>query len=80
MRKSLGSKRKELSAEHIDQITKLFGDFDEAVQDGKPISKIFKNEAFGYQTITVETNPGRRRQCCLGTAGKAKESLKPTAV
>lgn len=30
MRKSLGSKRKELSDEHIDQITQLFGDFEEA--------------------------------------------------
>jgi len=27
MRKSLGSKRKELSPEHIDDITKIFGDF-----------------------------------------------------
>jgi len=56
MRKSLGSKRKELSAEHIEEITKLFGDFEEAEKDGKPISKIFKNEDFGYRTITVEQN------------------------
>ncbi len=32
MRKSLGSKRKELSDEHIADITRLFGDFAEAEQ------------------------------------------------
>lgn len=54
MRKSLGSKRKELSDEHIAEITKLFGKFKEADKDGKPISRIFKNSDFGYRTITVE--------------------------
>jgi type I restriction enzyme M protein len=54
MRKSLGSKRKELSDAHIDEITRLFGQFLEAQQDGKPISRIFKNEDFAYRTITVE--------------------------
>ena len=43
-----------MSDDHIDRITRLFGDFIEAEQDGKPISRIFKNEAFGYRTITVE--------------------------
>ena len=58
MRKSLGSKRKELSAEHIDDITRLFGNFEELTRkvDGSPvpISRIFDNDAFGYHTITVE--------------------------
>ncbi|VVC85807.1 class I SAM-dependent DNA methyltransferase [Sideroxydans sp. CL21] len=54
MRKSLGSKRKELSDEHIAEITRLFGDCVEAEKDGKPISRIFNNEDFGYRTITVE--------------------------
>jgi type I restriction enzyme M protein len=54
MRKSLGSKRKELSDEHITEITRLFGSFKEATKDGAPISRIFKNEDFGYRTITVE--------------------------
>ena len=73
MRKSLGSKRKELSAEHIDQITKLFGTFEEAEKDGKPISKIFSNADFGYQTITVE-RPIRDEDgnVVLGQRGKAK--------
>jgi type I restriction enzyme M protein len=54
MRKSLGSKRKELSPEHIEDITRLFGQFKEVTRDGVPISRLFKNEAFGYRTITVE--------------------------
>lgn len=73
MRKSLGSKRKELSTEHIAEITKLFGAFEEAEQDGKPISKVFKNEDFGYRTITVE-RPLRDEagNVVLGQRGKAK--------
>jgi type I restriction enzyme M protein len=85
MRKSLGSKRKEMGDEHIAIVTRLFGDFAEAdlaimldasgkevarqvlAQDalappapdgGKlrrlPIARHFRNEAFGYTTITVE--------------------------
>ena len=58
MRKSLGSKRKELSAEHIDDITRLFGNFEELTRQVEgspaPISRIFSNDAFGYHTITVE--------------------------
>ncbi len=40
MRKSLGSKRKELSAEHIDEITRLFGEAQEVYVDenGKPVN------------------------------------------
>ncbi len=47
MRKSLGSKRKELSPEHIDEITRVFGNCKEVRRDGVPISRIFKNEDFG---------------------------------
>ena len=54
MRKSLGSKRKELSPAHIEEITRLFGAFQEATRDGVPLSRIFDNAAFGYHTITVE--------------------------
>ncbi len=53
MCKRLGSKRKELSPEHIAEITRLFGNFEAAEQDGKPISRIFRTEDFGYRTITV---------------------------
>jgi len=104
MRKSLGSKRKEMSDEHIATITRLFGDFAEAelatVFDaagkevsrqviaaaefapeppagGKvkiaPISRIFRNEDFGYTTIAVE-RPLRDEQGkrVLGQKGKLK--------
>jgi type I restriction enzyme M protein len=54
MRKSLGSKRKELGAEHIEEMTRLFGQFEECTKGNVPISRIFKNEDFGYRTITVE--------------------------
>jgi type I restriction enzyme M protein len=49
MRKSLGEKRKRISDEQIEEITRLYGDFAE----GERV-KIFPNEAFGYQRITVE--------------------------
>ena len=73
MRKSLGSKRKELSPDHIAEITRLFGNFEEAEQGGKPISRIFRNEGFGYRTITVE-RPLRddAGNLVLGQRGKAK--------
>jgi type I restriction enzyme M protein len=78
MRKSLGSKRKEISDEQIDYITRLFGDFAEAEQDGKPISRIFDNEDFGFSTITVE-RPLRDEsgQVVLGQKGKTKGRPQP---
>ncbi|WP_457948778.1 type I restriction-modification system subunit M [Pseudarthrobacter sp. alpha12b] len=50
MRKSLGSKRKELGAKDIERIVQLYGAFED---DGET-SKIFNNQDFGYSTITVE--------------------------
>jgi type I restriction enzyme M protein len=77
-RKSLGSKRKELSPDHIDDITRLFGNFEEATRDGVPISRIFRNEDFGYRTITVE-RPERdaKGKAVLGTKGKGKDKPVP---
>jgi type I restriction enzyme M protein len=49
MRKSLGEKRKAISPEQIEEITRLYGDFEE---DDRV--KIFRNGQFGYQRITVE--------------------------
>ncbi|MDX2194522.1 MAG: class I SAM-dependent DNA methyltransferase [Gemmatimonadales bacterium] len=73
MRKSLGSKRRELSDAHIADITRLFGAAEEVTRDGVPISRIFPNEAFGYRTITVE-RPQRDAagEVVLGTKGKLK--------
>ncbi|MGB4913624.1 MAG: class I SAM-dependent DNA methyltransferase, partial [Candidatus Dechloromonas phosphoritropha] len=107
MRKSLGSKRKELSEEHIADITRLFGDFAEAelatvvdaagkeigrkllltaaVQPtapagGKvkvvPISRVFKNEEFGYTTLTVE-RPLRDAAGNIIVGEKGKQKGKP---
>lgn len=109
MRKSLGSKRKEMSDEHIATITRLFGDFIEAElatvldAEGKevsrwvvpaggrapevpaggksklaPISRIFKNEDFGYTTITVE-RPLRDEQGQVLLGAKGKQKGKPQA-
>lgn len=81
MRKSLGSKRKELSPGHIDDITRLFGNFEEAARDGVPISRIFKNEDFGYRTITIE-RPQRDAagKVVLGAKGKGKGQPVPDAA
>jgi type I restriction enzyme M protein len=109
MRKSLGSKRREMSDDHIDSVTRLFGDFVEAelttVFDaddaevgrwvvpagsnapevpagGKvksvPISRVFRNEDFGYTTITVE-RPLRDEQGNVVLSVKGKQKGKPQA-
>ncbi|HFG1600237.1 TPA: N-6 DNA methylase [Vibrio cholerae] len=49
MRKSLGSKRKELTPEAIDKIVQTYGQFAE-----NDFSKIFDYKEFGYRRITVE--------------------------
>ena len=77
MRKSLGSKRKELGDEHIGDITRLFGEFEEVVRDGVPISRIFRNEDFGYRTINVE-RPLRDDKGEVVLAAKGKGKGKPT--
>ena len=49
LRKNLGQKNCEMTAEHINQITQLYLDLKET-----PISKIYNNEYFGYNKIIVE--------------------------
>lgn len=73
MRKSLGSKRKELGEADIERIVKLYGAFEE-----NEYSKIFDNADFGYSTITVE-RPLRDEQgnVVLGTKGKQKGQPQP---
>ena len=97
MRKSLGSKRKELSPEHIEEITRIFGECKEVYVDPEtnkpiskkalasgvpavPVSRIFKNEEFGYHTITVE-RPLRDEagNIVKGTKGKLKGKVQPDA-
>ncbi|CAJ4734526.1 type I restriction-modification methylase [Burkholderia pseudomallei] len=104
MRKSLGSKRREMSDEHIDTVTRLFGNFVEAElttvfdAEGKelgrwvvpagsnvpnvpaggkvksvPTSRIFRNQEFGYTTITVERAlRDEQGKVVLGVKGKQK--------
>ena len=49
MRKSLGEKRREISPEQVEEITRLHGAFTEG-----DLVKIVDNESFGYRAITVE--------------------------
>jgi type I restriction enzyme M protein len=49
MTKSLGNKRNEISANQIDDIVKLYGNFKEG-----EFVKIYPNEFFGYSRLTVE--------------------------
>lgn len=49
MKKSMGSKRNEMSKEHLDEIVRLYGD----LKEGEHV-KLFDNEDFGYQKITIE--------------------------
>ena len=112
MRKSLGSKRKELSEAHIAEITRLLGEFLEAEQavvsdaQGKelarvtlfpevrcqaapaggkvkrvPIARVFRNQDFGYRTITIE-RPQRDAagQVVLGERGKQKGKPQPDSA
>jgi type I restriction enzyme M protein len=68
MRKSLGNKRNEISPEQIEEITRLYGDFEE----GERV-KILANEGFGYQRITVE-RPLRLRYVVTGDTLRAIET------
>nr|WP_243849324.1 class I SAM-dependent DNA methyltransferase [Xanthomonas arboricola] len=113
MRKSLGSKRKEMGQAHIDTVTRLFGDFAEAElvsvidaagkalggpqlvthtqtvpqapEGGRlkrvPIARIFKNQDFGYTTITVERPlKDEAGNIVLGLKGKQKGKPQPDSA
>lgn len=57
MRKSLGSKRKELRPQDIEKICELYDGFENHDNDddnAPALSKVFANSEFGYRTITVE--------------------------
>jgi type I restriction enzyme M protein len=68
MRKSLGEKRKEISPEQIDEITRLYGAFEENER-----VRILPNEAFGHQRITVE-RPLRVRYTSEGALERLEAS------
>ena len=73
MRRSLGEKRKEISDAQIDEITRLYGAFEES-----PRAKIFPNEAFGFLRITVE-RPLRLRWEITDDTLAAVESIRKLA-
>ncbi len=54
MRKSLGNKRREITAGQIETITNLYADALTLSADDHPQVKIFNTTDFGYQRITVE--------------------------
>lgn len=68
MRKSLGNKRNELSEGHIDDLTRLYGDFQndqtsrvrverkgkEPQEEARICSKIFNNQDFGFLKVAIE--------------------------
>ena len=68
MRKSLGSKRNELAANHIQQIQDLYFAFEENEH-----SKIFDNEDFGFYQITVhQPEKDENGKIILDSKGKMK--------
>lgn len=78
MRRSLGSKRKELAPEHIAEVVRIFGECAEVTRGGVPVSRVVPNAAFGYRTITVE-RPLRDAEgrVVLGAKGKQKGKVQP---
>ncbi|WP_268831078.1 class I SAM-dependent DNA methyltransferase [Corynebacterium belfantii] len=69
MRKPLGEKRKELTPEHIADITRIYGDFRET-----EASKIFDTEDFAYHEVTVE----RPLRLSFQASSETLEALKGT--
>jgi type I restriction enzyme M protein len=68
MRKSLGEKRKEISAVQADEIVRLYGSF----TNGDTV-KVMPNEAFGFLRITVE-RPLRLRWAATAEALAAADA------
>ena len=67
MRKSLGNKRHEISTSQIDEITKIYGDFEPG-----EFCKIFDNDDFGYRRLTVERPLVEDGEIVVGRDGKPK--------
>ena len=71
MRKSLGQKRKEISEVQIDEITRLYGAFEEGSR-----VKVFPNESFGFLRITVERPLRLRWEITDGTLAAVESNKK----
>ncbi|GGF79000.1 type I restriction-modification system subunit M [Wenyingzhuangia marina] len=71
MSKSLGDKRNELSDQHIQDITKLYGDF-----EANEHCKILDNTDFGYAKVTVERPLMKNGKIVTDTKGNPKPDAK----
>jgi type I restriction enzyme M protein len=67
MTKSLGNKRNEITASQISEITRLYGEFKEG-----EYCKIFRNEEFGYNRLTVERPLVENEKIVVDKKGKPK--------
>ena len=67
MSKSLGNKRNTLSDDHVGEITRIYGDFEEG-----EYCKIFDNEDFGYTRIVVERPSKENGEVVTDKHGKPK--------
>jgi type I restriction enzyme M protein len=54
MRKSLGSKRREISDEAVDEIARIYSEMLNGDSDWSDVSKVFETTDFGYREIRVE--------------------------
>jgi type I restriction enzyme M protein len=77
MRKSLGGKRKELSPAHIEDITRLFGEFREVTRDGVPISRIFKKTRASATAPSPSSAPSAMAPARSSSPPRAKAKASP---
>lgn len=75
MRKPLGEKRKELTEEHIAEIARLYGDFQESDR-----CMIFETEEFAFHEVTVERPLRLRFQVTDEVIQSVRESKTFTAL
>jgi type I restriction enzyme M protein len=75
MSRSLGSKRNQISLDHITQIASIHRNFEENRH-----SKIFDNADFGYQRITVERPMRLNYQTSLERLNTVEERFEPAVV
>ncbi len=76
MKKSIGSKRNKINANQISEITEIFKSFKKLNYGGKMISKIIRNEEFGYKSIKIN-HPIKDHQGNIILYQKGKNKGKP---
>ncbi len=81
MRKSLGEKRKELSADHIDEITKLYGDFDRRRPGQDPPQRVLRVPPHHRRTpAAAPLGDHRRHPAPRSRADKKLAKLQPDVI